>query len=145
VDVFTVTEPTENLFAEEVWTRIRRSISYALVGRLDLASRLEERRNSPLTRHRSGPKLKPIITVDNTTSDFHTVVEVAATDRTGFLFDMARTLADHHLSIHLAKITTIKGRAADVFHIRTQDGMRLTDENRILALKKDLLEAATMA
>ena len=145
IDVFTVSAPPENLYADEVWNRIRRSISSALTGRLDLGSRLEERRNSPLTRHRSGPRLKTIVTVDNTSSDFHTVVEVAATDRTGFLFDMARTLADHRLSIHLAKITTIKGRAADVFHVRTQDGQRLTDETRIRALKKDLLEAATMA
>ncbi|BDQ34083.1 [protein-PII] uridylyltransferase [Pseudodesulfovibrio portus] len=145
VDVFTVSEPPESLYADEVWARIRRSISYALAGKLDLAARLEERRNSPLTKRRTGPKLKPIVTVDNTTSDFHTVIEVAATDRTGFLFDMARTLAAHHLSIHLAKIATIKGRAADVFHVRTQDGMRLTDETRIQALKIDLLDAATMA
>jgi len=145
VDVFTVSEPRESLYADEVWARIRRSVSYALVGKLDLAARLEERRNSPLTRRRTGPKLKPIVTVDNTASDFHTVIEVAATDRTGFLFDMARTLAAHRLSIHLAKIATIKGRAADVFHVRTQDGMRLTDENRIRALKIDLLDAAAMA
>ncbi|MBG0790333.1 MAG: [protein-PII] uridylyltransferase [Desulfovibrionaceae bacterium] len=145
VDVFTVADPPENLYAEEVWARVKRSIGYALTGRLDLSARLEERKNSPLTRHRSGPRLKPIVTVDNKASDFYTVIEVAATDRTGFLFDMARTLAAHRLSIHLAKIATIKGRAADVFHVRTQDGLRLTDENRIRALKKDLLNAASMA
>ena len=145
VDVFTVTEPPEDLYADEVWTRIGKSVGQALAGKLDLAERLAQRRNSPLTKRRSGPRLKPIVSVDNTASDFHTVIEVAATDRTGFLFDMARTLAAHHLSIHLAKITTIKGRAADVFHVRTQDGQRLTDENRIQALKKDLLDAASMA
>lgn len=145
VDVLTVSEPPETLFADEVWARVKRSIRYALTGKLDLAARLEERRNSPLTRRRTGPRLKPFVTVDNTASDFHTVIEVAATDRTGFLFDMARTLAAHHLSIHLAKIATIHGRAADVFHVRTQEGMRLTDDARIRALKKDLLEAATMA
>lgn len=142
VDVFTVAEPPEHLFAEEVWARIGRSVSYALTGKLDLAARLEERRLSPLTKGRGGPRLKPLATVDNGSSDFHTIVEVAATDRTGFLFDMARTLAAHSLSIHLAKITTIKGRAADVFHVRTQDGQRLLDPERIERLRADLLEAA---
>jgi [protein-PII] uridylyltransferase len=82
------------------------------------------------------------VTIDNQASDFYTVIEVAATDRTGFLFDMARTLAAHGLSIHVAMITTIKGRAADVFHVRTQDGRRLLDEARLDALRRDLLAAA---
>lgn len=141
VDVFTVAEPPENLFADEVWARISRSISYAMVGKLDIAARLEERRNSPLTRKRGGPKLSPIVTIDNTVSDFHTVIEVAATDRTGFLFDMATTLDDHNLSINLAKITTIKGRAADVFHVRTQNGQRLNDPDRIETIRQALLSA----
>lgn len=145
VDVFTVSEPPETLYTDEVWLRIGKTVRHALSGKLDLAERLAQRRNSPLTRRRSGPRLKPIVFVDNTASDFHTVIEVAATDRTGFLFDMARTLAAHRLSIHLAKIATIKGRAADVFHVRTQDGQRLTDENRIQALKKGLLQAASIA
>jgi [protein-PII] uridylyltransferase len=113
-----------------------------MVGKLDLAARLTERGNSPLTRGRGRPRLKPLVTIDNRASDFYTVIEVAATDRTGFLFDMARTLAAHSLSIHLAMITTIKGRAADVFHVRTQDGRRLLDEARQDALRRDLLAAA---
>ncbi|WP_319582926.1 [protein-PII] uridylyltransferase [uncultured Pseudodesulfovibrio sp.] len=142
VDVFTVGEPPENLYAEEVWARIGRSVGYAMVGKLDLAARLEERSRSPLTKGRGRPRLGPLVTIDNRASDFYTVIEVAATDRTGFLFDMARTLAAHGLSIHLAMITTIKGRAADVFHVRTQDGQRLLDEDRLEALRKDLLAAS---
>ncbi|EGB15183.1 UTP-GlnB uridylyltransferase, GlnD [Pseudodesulfovibrio mercurii] len=142
VDVFTVGEPPENLYAEEVWARVGRSVAYAMVGKLDLAARLAERCNSPLARGRGRPKLKPLVTIDNRASDFYTVVEVAATDRIGFLFDMARTLAAHGLSIHLAMITTIQGRAADVFHVRTQDGQRLLDETRMDTLRRDLLDAA---
>lgn len=142
VDVFTVSEPPDNLFADEVWARINRSINYALVGKLDIASRLEDRRNSPLTKNRNGPKLRPIVTVDNTSSDFYTVIEVAATDRTGFLFDMARTLAEHGLSIHLAKITTIKGRAADVFHVKDESGQKVLDKVRIEEIRQALMGSA---
>ncbi len=142
VEVFTVSEPPENLFADEVWARISRSINYALVNKLDIASRLEDRRNSPLTKTRTGPRLQPIVSIDNESSDFYSVIEVAATDRTGFLFDTARTLADNAISIHVAKITTIKGRAADIFHVRDENGQKLLDEERMKAVRSALLSAA---
>ena len=144
VDVFTVSEPPENSFADEIWGRISRSINYALVGKLDIGSRLEERRNSPLTKGRSGPKLQPIVSIDNATSDFYTIIEVAATDRTGFLFDMAQTLANNGLSIHLAKITTIKGRAADIFHVRSQAGQKVIDDEILEKIRTELLAAAVI-
>ncbi len=142
VDVFTVSEPPDNLFADEVWARISRSIGYALVDKLDLAARLEERQNSPLHKNRTGPKLRPIVTIDNGGSDFYTVIEVATTDRSGVLFDVGSTLADHRISIHLAKISTIKGRAADIFHVRDENGQKLTDKERIASIRQSLLKAA---
>jgi len=142
VDVFTVSEPPENLFADEIWARISRSIGYAMVGKLNIASRLDDRRNSPITKSRTGPKLRPIATIDNTSSDFYTVIEIAATDRTGFLFDMARTLIEHDIFIHLAKISTIKGRAADIFHVKDEHGQKLLDEERINAIQKALMDIA---
>jgi [protein-PII] uridylyltransferase len=145
VDVFTVSAPPDNLFIDEVWARVSRSIAYALVGKLDLAARLEERRNSPLHTGRKPPRLRPIVTVNNTDSDFYTIIEVAAPDRIGFLHDMARTLSDHGLSIYLSQITTIKGRAADIFHVRTAHGGKLTDPERIDAVRDALLRAAMPA
>jgi [protein-PII] uridylyltransferase len=145
VDVFTVSEPTDTLFMDEIWPRVARSIEQALTNRLDLAARLEQRRNSPLYKGNAAPRLRPIVTVDNQGSDFFTIVEVAAPDRIGFLHDMARTLSGHGLSIHLAKITTIKGRAADIFHVRDTTGAKLTDPERIEAVRRDLLRAAEPA
>jgi len=142
VDVFTVGSPPENLFIDEVWARLSRSIAYALVGKLDLDYRLVERRRSPLCKGRVGPVLQPIVTIDNLGSDFYTIVEVAATDRTGFLYDMARTLAGNGVSIHVAMISTIEGRAADIFHVRDEAGQKITDPDRLDALRAALLEAA---
>ena len=142
VDVFTVGSPPDNLFADEVWARLSRSIGYALLGKLDIAYRLEERRCSPLHKTRSGPELPPIVTIDNRGSDFYTIVEVAATDRTGFLFDMARTLAENGVSIHVAMISTIEGRAADIFHVRDEAGQKITDPERMEAIRQALLAAA---
>ncbi|WP_285907936.1 [protein-PII] uridylyltransferase [Pseudodesulfovibrio pelocollis] len=145
VDVFTVAQPPDTLFVDEVWPRVGRSIAHALTGHLDLDTRLGERRNSPLARNGASPRLRPLVTVHNRDSDAFTVIEVAAPDRIGFLHDMARTLAAHGLSIHLAKIATIKGRAADIFHVRDRAGNRLTDPDRIDALRRALLAAARKA
>ena len=142
VDVFTVRRPDNQLDLEEVWARVRRSIGYALVGKLDIDARLEERRRSPLVPSRTGPRLTPIVAVDNEAGDDCTVIETAATDRLGFLHDMADVLARHDVSIHLAQIATIRGRAADVFHVRDAAGGKITDPVRIEAIRNDLLDAA---
>ncbi|MUM77319.1 [protein-PII] uridylyltransferase [Pseudodesulfovibrio sp. F-1] len=145
VDVFTVTQPPDALFLDEVWPRVSRSISLALTNRLDLESRLAERRRSPLARNGLSPRLRPLVAIHNRDSDAFTVVEVAAPDRIGFLHDMARALAAHGLSIHLAKIATIKGRAADIFHVRHRSGGRLTEPGQIESLRRALLAAAEPA
>lgn len=145
VDVFTVSNPPENLYAEEVWERISHSISEGLAGKINIGDRLEARRKSLLTKNRTGPVLAPIVSIDNRSSDFYTLIEVAATDRTGFLFDMARVIAKHGVSIHLAKITTIKGRAADIFHVRDEHGQKIYDESRLELIRRALVEATLLA
>lgn len=121
VDVFTVSGVNDSLYPEEVWERIRRGVQYALLGKLQLDSRLEERRNSPLASIRSGPPLPPRVSVSDGGSGL-SVVEVAAPDRPGLLHDMARVLNRLGLTIVLAKVTTDEGRAADVFHVRGAEG-----------------------
>ena len=39
-------------------------------------------------------------------------------------------------------ITTIKGRAADIFHVRDESGRKITDEERVQTIRKALLKAA---
>lgn len=145
VDEFTVAEPPDTLFIDEVRERVSRTIASALSGRLDLDARLARRRSSPLHRTGAPPRLEPLVSVHNRDNDAFTIVEVAGPDRIGFLHDMARTLAGHGLSIHLARIATIKGRAADIFHVRDRAGRKLTDPERIHALRRDLLDAARQA
>lgn len=141
MDVFTVAEPEGSLLLEEVWARVGRSIMYALTGRLDIESRLEEKRNSLLGPKRSAPKLPPLVNIENRSSDFHTVIEVAAPNRQGLLHDLALTLNRQGLNVELARITTIGGQAADVFHVLDSKGMKVEDRARIKAITTALLEA----
>lgn len=142
MDVFLVSEPPDALFPDEAFARIGRSASYALQGKLDLEFRLAERRNSPLVRQRKGPSLAPSVQVDNRASDFHTLIEVKATDRLGLLYDIASCLSRHAVDVQLARIGTAKGRVADVFYVREPGGQKIEDPQRIAAIEADLLAAA---
>ncbi|MGE4506160.1 MAG: ACT domain-containing protein, partial [Desulfovibrionaceae bacterium] len=140
VDVFTVHGPADESYAGELFERVRRAVRYALTGKLSLGYRLEEMRRSPLRQGRGGPLLPPFVRVDNQSSDFYTLVEVAAPDRLGLLFDVARAMADMHLSIHLAKITTDAGRIADVFHVRASDGRKLDDPGLVSQVETEIMK-----
>jgi len=139
VDVFLVKEPGEGLYLEDLWQRIRRAVSYALVGKLSLEYRLDQKRSSPLATPSRAPKSRRMVRLDNDFSDFYTLVEVAAPDRLGLLHDLALTLCDQHLRIHLARIATSAGRIHDVFYVRTDEGLKLTDPSRMDEIKKALL------
>ena len=79
------------------------------------------------------------VRIDNELSDFFTVVEVAADDRLGRLYDIASTLSDAGVSVHSAKIATRGGQILDVFMVRGPGGLKLEDEAAQESLREALL------
>jgi len=142
VDVFLVQEPADGLYLDDLWQRVRRAVGYALTGKLSLEYRLEQKRTSPLAQPSRAPKSRRKVRVDNDFSDFYTLIEVAAPDRLGLLHDLARAICAHSVRIHLARIATSAGRIHDVFYVRTDEGLKLSDPARAEELKKALLAAA---
>jgi len=142
VDVFVVRQPADGLFLDDLWQRIRRAISYALTGKLSLEYHLEQKRSSPLAPRNTAPKSRRKVRVDNDASDFYTLLEVAAPDRLGLLHDIAQTLANLKLQIHIARIATSAGRIHDVFYVRDEGGMKITMPERGEDIRKALLAAS---
>lgn len=142
LDMFVVKEPAEGLDLEDLWARIRRAVGYALMGKLSLEYRLEQKRTSPLSAPSRAPKARRKVRVDFEASDFYTVIEIAAPDRLGLLHDLALALAALRLEIHLARIATSVGRIHDVFYVRGEGGQKLTDPAQAEEIKKALLAAA---
>ena len=67
--------------------------------------------------------------MDNRGSDFFTIIEVAAPDRIGLLFDVTRTLTELQLDVHIAKVATYGDRVIDAFYVRDVVGRKIEDSD----------------
>lgn len=137
VHIFRVTDLPDFLPPDELWERVRLSLQAALTGRLSLDWRLAEKRSSFLAKR--SLDMPPSVALDNGISDFYTVVEVGAPDRVGLLYDLASTLRDQGLAVHLAKAATYGHQAADTFYVRDEGGVKLDDPVRMEAARQALL------
>jgi UTP:GlnB (protein PII) uridylyltransferase len=117
---------------EERWRRFRTDLRRALEGRISLDHRISEKRT-----HYPPPSADvPLrVTVDNTASDFYTVVEVSAPDRIGLLHDLARAFHDLGLDVHLAVVATYGVRVVDAFYVRDLVGEKVEEPERIVAIE----------
>jgi len=83
--------------------------------------------------------IAPAVAVDNEASEDATVVEASGRDRPGLLSDLARILADAHLSIQSAHIDNYGERAVDAFYV-LDHGKKL-EGRKAAALKGQLIKA----
>lgn len=95
------------------------------------------------TRHQiTEPKLVKMptrVVIDNDSSDKCSVIDVFATDRTGLLYVITKTLLDLDLSVSLAKIATHIDQVLDVFYVTDSNGKKIQQGER-LAIIRDTLQ-----
>ena len=132
LDPFVVEPAFRGEIDEERWRRFRTDLRRALEGRISLDHRIAEKR-----MHYPPPSADvPLrVTVDNTASDFYTVVEVSAPDRIGLLHDLARAFHDLGLDVHLAVVATYGVRVVDAFYVRDLVGEKVEEPERIGAIE----------
>lgn len=144
VDVFTVGRDNGSAPDDGLLKRLSSNISWAMAGKLDVAGRLAEKRSSLLAPRR-GPDLPLSVRIDNEADPAFTLLEISASDRIGLLHDLARVLAELGLDIGSARVSTISGRALDVFRVREADGSKLTDGPRLRDLRRALVRAGEVS
>jgi [protein-PII] uridylyltransferase len=66
------------------------------------------------------------------------LLSVSASDRNGLLYCISRVLAEHHVSVELAKISTLGERVEDTFLI---SGPELQVNKRQIEIETELLKA----
>ena len=137
IDVFEVEGAFEPEITEARWRAFRNTLRRTIDGSISLEHRVREK-----GRHYPRPRVPSPVTVRvlNDVSEFSTVIEVGAPDRIGLLHDITRTLADLHLSVHLAKVATFDGRVVDAFYVRDALGRKVTDEGALTGVEAALRE-----
>jgi [protein-PII] uridylyltransferase len=78
------------------------------------------------------------ITINPDMNPNFTVVDIAAPDRLGLLYDILRAVSDAKFLIAAARITTEKGAAIDSFYITDLEGGRVTSAWQLHELNKAL-------
>lgn len=127
--------PADKYGMVQKWTRVGVDMERALSGRLALSVRVDQRLAQTRQVPNRAPRRPAEVEIDNTVSDFHTVVEVAATDRPGLLYDITRVFFELDLEIHIAKIYTRIDQIVDVFYVTDVDGQKSVDDKQLTELK----------
>jgi [protein-PII] uridylyltransferase len=119
LDIFMVKAPPDTLFEDEAWARVRKDLYAAL----STASRPDK------------------IVVDNSGSDFFTIIEVYTYDFPGLLYRITDALFRCNLDVWVAKIATKVDQVLDVFYVRDLDGQKVTDPELVATIKETINRA----
>ena len=125
LDTFVVSSATRRAVSTDTFANLDRLLSAALRDRLELRTRLSERR-----RHYPASASGPI-TVRASSDGFDTAVHIVAPDRPGLLHDLAAAVTACNLNIRWAKVLTVDGVAKDTFHVVDSTGDRVDDDGVI--------------
>ncbi|MGM0645213.1 MAG: HD domain-containing protein [Thermodesulfobacteriota bacterium] len=115
-------DPPDPLYPETYWHRVQNDLAAVYSAKLALHCLLEQ--ELPL-----GHPLDPDefhLHLDNTASDFFTVIEVNAPDKLGILYRILHALENLQLEIAWAAVDSAGQRATDTFYIRDTRGEKLT-------------------
>ncbi len=121
LDSFVVTSATRRPATTETFSALERFVDAALRDRLELATRLAERRRHYPARSRAR------VRVTTRHSGWDTEITVTAPDRPGLLHDLARAVSLEGVDIRWAKVLTVDGVARDTFHVVGPDGGAVDD------------------
>jgi [protein-PII] uridylyltransferase len=98
--------------------------------------------SSAKQQHRGALNVLPTrVLTDNSFSDRFTIIDIFASDRTGLLYTIARTIFELGLSVSLAKIGTYLDQVVDVFYVTDLEGHKIDDEPRLEQIRSQLLQA----
>jgi [protein-PII] uridylyltransferase len=143
LDIFRVTTPRFQAIEDERdLQRVTKLLSEALmVENYDFAPLIAKRlrRVQPWERTLDFPTR---ISINPDINPRFTVVDIAAPDRLGLLYDILRAVSDAKFLIAAARITTEKGAAIDSFYITDLEGGPVTSAWSLHELNKALAHAA---
>ena len=139
LDIFTVKAPVDSIREKEIWTRAENNLLAALEGTLDLTKSLSEKFSNRRVNGFKAKERSPKVVVDNTSSNFFTVIEVYAYNYPGLLYRITDTLFRCELDVRVAKIGTEVDQVLDVFYVRDFQGQKVAEPDQEAAIQNALL------
>lgn len=131
LDSFLLADPLERPRPELI-AQLERGFAASLTA--DRPHTPQTGRLSRLARHFP---ISPQVSIRPDEAGHRHILTLTATDRPGLLFTIAQVLADHHIDLDMARITTLGERVEDTFVLKSED---LTRPGQTLALERALLQ-----
>jgi [protein-PII] uridylyltransferase len=142
VDIFGVERENPDALRTPAFVdRLRETFLAVWTGEQDVADLIAQHRRRWARKKVRSAHSPPHVVIDNAISERCSVIDVFAVDRTGLLYDIARTMSMHGLDIHMARIGTDADRVADAFYVTTARGEKLTDDAKSEEVRAALLDA----
>lgn len=138
LDIFEVQPPPDPIYEEERWQRTALQLKAALEGQLDLTAEVARKLDN-FRSLKSQSRARPqTVKIDNETSSFFTIIEVAAWDFPGLLYRITDALFRCRLDIWVAKIATYVDQVVDVFYVRNFEGEKVDRPEEVQAVRQAL-------
>ncbi len=127
------------ILEERKQEKLKKNISRAINNEIDIKAELHK-----VIQSDSSSKYKDLmrkggaVFIDNNISATHTIIEITADDKVGFLFEFSDILQDMEIQISSAHIYTYGARVADVFYVKDKFGFKVADADLIENLRSKL-------
>ncbi len=109
-----------------------------LVRTIEAGGPLPEPARKRVSRRVKSFPIAPRVTLQPDEKAQRWLLGISASDRAGLLYLVARILAQHHLSVQLAKVSTLGERVEDIFLLQ---GSELQNNARQIQIETELLQA----
>jgi len=144
LDVFYVQDRLGQPFGDGNPKHLRRLVAALESAALGDIPPVEARR--PTDRDRAWAfAIASTVAIDNEASQYATVLETSGRDRPGLVEALARVISESNLSIQSAHVDSHGERAVDAFYVVTADGAKLTQPDRLSAVRTRLIDVLDAA
>jgi [protein-PII] uridylyltransferase len=137
--VFWIQDSEGKPYDESRLTRLRKMILRILQGEVIARDALKSK--DKIKKRERDFIVPTSVIFDNDGSEIFTIIEVDTRDRTGLLFDLARTLTDSGVSISSAIIATYGEQAVDAFYVKDLFGLKIHSQDKQRTIEKRLIAA----
>ncbi len=138
-DAFWIQDADGHPFEASRLPRLNQMILKTLNGEVITGEALETR--DKFKKREKAFKVPTHITFDNEGSEIYTIIEVDTRDRTGLLYDLARTLAGANVYIANAVIATYGEQVVDTFYVKDMFGLKYHAKSKQDFLERKLRDA----